>query len=222
VYDLFTDHQLIAQDFALLPATFALEEDTSVSVYRRARPTSLKTALETLRLMQNMLRSRPGGQLDWVMMTPAVTYSVKKNRDNAYWVTMHPSKNNAPLSTTLLYLGEMPEDVVITGTLAVRDRRCAGAILRLSKVSPRNEITDITDGLRLRDNDFGFAFTFSKQDAINVLLTVTNEQAPIKDCPLEIDNLKLARRSTAGFIDNQTSQGPSIRSESRNRGTAGL
>jgi hypothetical protein len=225
VYDLFTDSQAMAQDFVRLPKTFLLEEGTVVSIYQRTRPTSLKTALGTLRFMENNLQSRPGGQLDWMVISQTYSYSVKKDRDNGYWVTTHLSSNSTPSSTTLLYLGEMPDTVVaLTGMLAFRGGRCAGATLHLAKVNSRDEITNITDVLHRRKSDSEFALTFPKQDAINVLLTVTsiNEPASIDDCAVEIEKLKLVGRSTSGFIDNQSNKGVPIHSEARNRRVPGL
>jgi hypothetical protein len=224
VYDLFTDSQAMAQDFVRLSTTFVLAEGTVVSIYKRTRPTSLKTALGTLRFMENNLQSRPGGQLDWMVMSQTYSYSVKKNRDNGYWITTHLSRNSTPSSTTLLYVGEMPDTIAITGMLAFRGGRCAGATLHLAKVNPRDEVTDITDVLRRRNSDSEFALTFPKQDAINVLLTVTsiNEQASMDDCSLEIENLKLVGRSTSGFIDNQSNKGVVIHSEARNTRVPGL
>jgi hypothetical protein len=128
-------------------------------------------------------------------MRPTSAYSVKKNWDNAYWIATHPGKDSA--STTLLYLGEMPEHIAISRTLTIRGSQCDRATIHVSTVNSRNEISGITSIPRSLGTDSDFVVTFPKKDAINVLLTVVNEQTPIKGCSLEIENLKLFEGSAA-------------------------
>jgi hypothetical protein len=192
VYDLFSDNLEMARDFASLPTTFMLDEGTIVSVYKRIRSTSLPTALRTLHFMQSHLQTRPGGQLDWMLMSQNYPASVRRHLGNTYQVTMHLNGHSGSLPPTLLYLGALPETMAITGRMAFLDRRCNSIILSLVKVDSQSEITSMSEVARLSKDRSTFDFKFHKQDTTNLLLAVTstNGQPSVDDCSLEIEALK--------------------------------
>jgi hypothetical protein len=193
VYDLFSDNMEMARDFARLPTTFMLDERTVISVYKRIRPTSLPIALRTLHFIESQLQMRPGGQLDWLLMSQSYPGSVRRHLGNTYQVTMDLKRHSASLPPTLLYLGALPEVMSITGRVTFLDKHCDNIILHLVKVDSQNEIIGMSEVTRLSKDVSTFNFKFHRQDATNLLLAVTstNWQPVVNDCSLAIDALKL-------------------------------
>lgn len=102
----FTEGWAIADDFETLPRRFTLQDksdnDVTVSVHRRIRPTSWQTAVRTLARMEREFRDRPGLQSDWVNLTPHVSLDGQySGRDP---VQLDATDVRQPLH--LLYIGD--------------------------------------------------------------------------------------------------------------------
>lgn len=184
VFDLFAENQEIAHDFVRLPTTFALADGAVVHIYQRTRRSSLQAALRALHAMQRSIRTSPGGQLDWMVIDQPYPASITKQQDSTYSLTTHPNEPPIAPSTTFLYLGGLPERGVLSGSVSFLDKRCAGATLRLSRVTADDQVSDIAAIQLHPDGPADFSVAFAKQDAANLLLTVSS-------CSLEIDHLSL-------------------------------
>ena len=123
VLDAFTQNWQIAQDFKRLPVQFTLADGAIVSIYQRIRPTSIETAVQTLSTIQQQIGDRPGGQLDWISLSQRWNYSsVKKNpADNTYQLLSYPIDQS---QKSFLYLGSLPENAQVTGTVKFYGDRC--------------------------------------------------------------------------------------------------
>lgn len=142
VFDAFSKNWEIAKDFKLLPTKFNWQDNTTVRIYQRIRPTSLATTVRTLGAMQRQIGQRPGSQLDWIGLGPLPnSSSVAQNTDNTHQVIAYASEREsrkaidmalpvAPwdklqdssdrtsnLHKSFLYLGTMPEKAEVTGTV---------------------------------------------------------------------------------------------------------
>jgi hypothetical protein len=155
VHDLFVEGRGLALDFAVIPATFGLEDGTRLRVYRRQRPTSITTALETLRIIESRLPTRPGMQPDWVVVARAFPWWLVKNPDgSASWVAHPTRRRDTGRATTLAYLGG-EEGLEVSGRIRFVDGRCQGATLSFSRLDrARDRPTPVAEITRRpRDSD---------------------------------------------------------------------
>ncbi|MFT3894636.1 MAG: hypothetical protein QM730_23655 [Anaerolineales bacterium] len=69
-YDAFNEQWRISNDFKRLPLQFHLMDGAVLSIYERQSPTSFETILLTFDQMQRYIGRFPGGQPDWILITP--------------------------------------------------------------------------------------------------------------------------------------------------------
>jgi hypothetical protein len=169
VYDLFTSHEEFSRDFEATAETFMLDGPTSVRVHRRIRPTSLQTAIRTFRFIETDVGIRPGGQLDWMVISPFVPFSARRSLDNST-----PSELATPslwFSSTPACRGQLPATVVINGMVSANPL-CSVRMVRASRVSQDGSISEVAETSVTLTSDGRFSFKFPKNDAANVLLTI--------------------------------------------------
>ncbi len=199
VYDAFTQNWEISRDFQLLPPQFNLENDVTVSVYQRVRPTSIPTAVRTLERMQREIVDRPGTQLDWISLQQSVytsaNYSVSLKSDNLYKIVTHPIKKSNKLATSFLYLGSLSDKVQVTGKLNLPNKQCPGVALRLTLWDKQGKLIDsaeITDGGK---SAIDLNLSVGGKNPIYLLLEIlgSDKQDLTNQCQLEINNLAVSR-----------------------------
>jgi hypothetical protein len=194
VYDLFIGQQEFARDFELLPQTFSLADGAVANIYARIRPTSLPTAVRTLQVIQAYVPERPGGQLDWMILSPAYLATVDKNRDGSYSVFTPLPSPDAPAYPSLLYLGALSKTSRLLGRLTWRDPRCPGVILSVAGIDATDQIVDLASVSLRPDDPPAFAVAFTKLEAATLLVTIQSmdgDAAPA-ECGLTIDHLELS------------------------------
>jgi hypothetical protein len=193
VYDLFTGQQELARDFVRLPRTFPLADGAIASIYARTRPTTIATAMRTLRVIQAYVPLRPGGQPDWMILSPMYPVSVEKNRDSTYQVATPLLSPEAPTSPTLLYLGASPRTGSLMGDLTLSDPRCPGVILTIASIDASDQTIDLAS-VTYRPNDSpAFAMAFTKPESATLLLRIKsiNGDTATDQCSLVINRLEL-------------------------------
>ncbi len=156
VHDLFAEGRGLARDFAAMPGTFSLEEGTRLRVYQRQRPTSLPTALETLRIVESRLPIRPGMQPDWVVVARAFPWWLAKNPDgSASWVAHPTRRGDTGTATAVAYLGG-DEGTEVSGRVRFVDGRCQGATLSFSRLDAEGRLAPVSEIRRRPAEDGAF------------------------------------------------------------------
>lgn len=192
VFDAFTQNWDIAQDFKRLPVQFKLEGGAVVNIYKRSRPTSLKTAVRTLWIMQQQIGKRPGGQLDWIILSQLFNNSsVIKNLNNTYKLVTHPSDRTKQQTTSFLYVGTLPETAKITGRMTFLDNRCSGLSLRAAMLDKEGKTVSSTENQYSPNNSSSFSLSIQGKDSAYLLLDVLSydKNDLINHCTLEINSL---------------------------------
>jgi hypothetical protein len=153
VVDLFANYTEFSQDFEKLSKTFQLDTtenfklaysfdqlskstptDTKVAmiIYRRIRPTAMKTTLGTLELMRQVIQPIPGSQANWLILNergleprryPAQTQKTMNGKAKIQF--------NDIAESSLLYFGTIPATAKLTGELELLDNQCTELSIQL-------------------------------------------------------------------------------------------
>jgi hypothetical protein len=135
----FIENWLFAKDFKLLPDTFNLANHTTIHIYERIRPTTLQTAIQTLKEIQTYMGTPPGGRLDWVAL-PANTVSyLSKNRDNSYTISAHVDEQTSPMQ--FLYIADKPIESSMRAKLFLENMLENKTTLYVKTINEKGEIT---------------------------------------------------------------------------------
>ncbi|MEG3861561.1 hypothetical protein [Microcoleus sp. herbarium12] len=199
VYDAFTLNWEISRDFQLLPEQFKLENNVTVSLYRRMRLTSIPTAVRTLERMQRQIVDRPGTQLDWISLQQSVytsaNYSVSRKSGNLYKIVTHPIKNSKQLDTSFLYLGAISDKAQVTGKLNLLNSQCPGISLRLTLWDKQGKLIDSAVMAYGAKSAIDLNLSVAGKNPIYLLLEVlsSDKQDLTNQCQLEINNLAVSR-----------------------------
>jgi hypothetical protein len=193
VVDAFEQHWELSQDFVRLPQQFALENQVMVTIYKRIRPTSFATSIHTLEAMHDYIGMQPGGQFSWIALSETPGYYITKNRDDTYDMAMDLEALKAPV-TPFLYIDQLPDRAVLTGTIEKSDPQCGNPALHLTVIDAngRNmssatfqaDITDTSD----------FSLSLTTHDSAYLLLDVAEAPSasqPAPSCWLSIHNLAI-------------------------------
>jgi len=186
VLNAFSQNWQIAQDFQPLPVQFRFEQGTVISIYKRTRPTTLVTAMQTFATMQQQIGKKPGSQLDWLLLSSlSAGAGIAKNPDNTYqlWVT----PGSRPRTTSFLYANPLPQQINITGNLNFLDRRCSGATLQFTKVNQQGVINS-TQSLHFRQDSVIFSLSLRSIPKTYLLLNISSQNSS-NYCNLEVGHL---------------------------------
>ncbi len=198
VLDAFTQNWEIAQDFQRLPVHFTLADGAIVSIYQRIRPTSLKTAVQTLATMQQQIDERPGGQLDWIGLSGHWNYlSVLKNPDNTYKLLTYPIEPSKKQVRSFLYLGSLLENAEVTGTVKFFGKHC-GTSLDLKMLNQEGNIISSTKNKFFDENSSKFRLSITNNNASYLLLNLLSydKNNLINQCTLELNSLVVTSHKT--------------------------
>jgi|YNPBryantNP2012_1023418.scaffolds.fasta_scaffold03301_4 hypothetical protein len=94
VFDLFTNKLYIAQDFALLPQSYVLDDNVSVYLYKRTRPTDLDNAIYTLEFIRRFVPRPSIAQPKLVVLAPLEDASILEISPNEYKITISTIRKN--------------------------------------------------------------------------------------------------------------------------------
>ena len=198
VFDAFTQGWEFTEDFERLPQQFDLQNDVTVEVYKRLRPTPPDRAVRTLHALQAQVNKQLGMQPDWVILGQSAQASAKplKARKYVLNVAAPPSAKQESEQNTaqsFLYVGALNDRVSVKGR-AIVSQGCEGATLTVSALnsqgqtiySPQTIQVAQTSPLRLSLNGEGASY---------LLLEVNHEgnrstgAATGSNCSLRINNL---------------------------------
>ena len=196
VYYAFIKNLPITEDFQKLPEEFILDGGVTVSFYKRIRPTSITTAVQTLSAMQKQVPQRPGRQLDWMSLnqSPYITYNysaVTQGSDSSYNLMTDPSNVTKQTSKYFLYLGQLSSSVKITGKLDFINQECSGLSLNFSVLDDQGNLLDTTTNNYFPGVASDFIFSLGGKNSIYLLLeNLTIDKDKLTDkCGWIINNL---------------------------------
>jgi hypothetical protein len=118
VVDAFKENWAIAQDFTPLPQTFTLEHGVTVRIYKRIRPTSFPTILETLGKMRSQVSRIPGQEPYWLDLKSGQPSAIIQDPLlRMVQVLRLQITNQTPAS--LLYYGQIPAHSKVSGLYSI-------------------------------------------------------------------------------------------------------
>jgi hypothetical protein len=195
VFDAFTQNWEIARDFKPLPVEFTLQYGTVVTIYQRTRPTSQETAVRTLHIIQDQIGERPGNQLDWIALSNLFPSQIMSNPDKTYKLVTHPSNRNKQPKTSYLYIGKLPSNQVeVTGTIALKDKRCVGLSLQISMLNNEGKVLRVSETVHYSGEPSNFRVSIQNPNAAYLLLDIlsSDKNNHIDYCSTEIKNLSVS------------------------------
>lgn len=191
VFDAFTENWEITQDFALLPARFSLKDGTIIRIYRRSRPTSVKTALQTFKAMQDHINKPLPGQTDWINLSFKPIYAIEKHKMGNRLISL-PTLNDSSLPTSFLYISPLTEKVRISGNLKYSDPSCSSTRLRLDAITQNGESLSTIQTIHSPQDQNHFSLELQTNHASHLLLQISEDRRD-KDqrnsCSLSINPL---------------------------------
>ncbi len=187
---MFADRWEFADDFAALPGQFTLSGGVQVRVYRRIRPTSLQTAVRTLRAMEVYVGRRPGGQSDWMAIDRSPESGISEDRHGPYHIAALFGPATSPQS--FLYLDLHGDLSSLRGNIHVAGMHCGAITLHVEALDALGDTVDTATQL-LEAN--GLSITLQTTRARYLVLTLaaidaTSDVSP--SCRVDIDSLVLA------------------------------
>ncbi|MDV2994380.1 MAG: hypothetical protein N4J56_004034 [Chroococcidiopsis sp. SAG 2025] len=197
VSDAFRQNWAIARDFQLLPVKFRIADGTVVSIYRRLRPTSIKTAIHTLAIMQQKIGQRPGGQLDWMSLSHLwQDNKVTKNITRTYRLLTYAVRERGIQPISFLYLGTLTNRTQVTGKVTLFGKTCNGATLTIEMRDRQGQLLSAIASPSITSKSRKFQVSLASQNSestyllLNVQMSDKNDL--IKSCIVEIDSLKVS------------------------------
>lgn len=112
-FDAFSKEWIISRDFQKLPKQFHLMGGAVLSVYKRQSITSFETILSTFDQMQKYIGRLPGGQSEWILITPRWESNMEYGRRDKQHFSINISNPSPVLS--FLYLGDKHSQTILTG-----------------------------------------------------------------------------------------------------------
>ncbi len=191
VVDAFAENWEIARDFTRLPPQFSLGNGVTVNIYQRIHPTTLATALRTYAAMQDYVGARPGNQPDWIIFSEFVPSSITKSQDSTYRIWTHASNKAEGPQSMFLYMGELPAQGEVTGTLIFQDDKCVGVSVGIGLLDAQSKIIELVEqSIRPDANSINFTLPFHNSQASSLYLYVSNVgDEPIYNCTVAIEQL---------------------------------
>jgi hypothetical protein len=190
--DAFNENWEIAGDFELLPRRFNLGEGVVVSLYQRLRPTSLETALLTLRRFQQQIHPKPGNQLDWILLDSTGTGWINKNADQT--VDLGFGGNGA---ASYIYFGSLPERIELAAGVHIlmdQSSSCTVPSMRLAGLDIHgSEINHTETDLPGRDQS-QVSLTLDRENAAYLRLDLSGQAKNPGSalCPVQILHLNIS------------------------------
>ncbi len=199
VLDLFNHHKGIAQDFQKFGRNFTLENGVVIEIYSRIRETSLKVALESLKVIRDTIIPIPASQPYWISLEPCSLfidhpYSTSKINQIDIQNSTENYKNN---KISLIYFGTLTNKMKLTSSLIQLNDQCHGILVHI------NEIDQNLDSFFVED------YQYKPHDKLDLSLNINSELSQFleldfsplvssdfenfkKYCSVSISNLELS------------------------------
>jgi hypothetical protein len=149
--------------------------------------------MRTLRLIQSYVPKRPGGQLDWMILSPAYPAYVEENRDATYTVVTPVPAIDDSAAPALLYLGELAKTRTLRGRLTPGGAGCTGVRLVVSSIDQHGQITNMARIAYQSGEAPEFSAVIPGQSGATLLVKLgrLDGENTAQNCSLTIDRLGL-------------------------------
>ena len=197
VSDAFRQNWAIARDFQLLPLQFRLADGTFVNIYRRLRPTSIETAIQTLATMQQKIGQRPGGQLDWMSLSHLwQDNKVSRNITRTYRLLAYSVRGREKHPISFLYLGTLSRSTQVTGKVTVFGKTCNGARLNIEMRDRQGQLISAISSSSFPSKSHKLQVSLVSQNPAYLLLNVqtSDKDDLIKSCIVDINSLSVSSK----------------------------
>jgi hypothetical protein len=198
VVDLFRQGAGTARDFVRLPRAITLARGVEAHVYRRRRPSSLATGIETLAFVRAAVQERPGNQADWVIVGQVFPSWAQPRADGATSLWIHPGRLEDGTQATALFLTRPEPPLWVSGRIGFEDARCLGARLT-AQLTDRTGRPIAQASFLTRPGGRGdFALELPPAPAAEQLRLEASNRKPgasIDYCMLRVDPLRVASGS---------------------------
>jgi hypothetical protein len=198
VVDAFKENWAIAQDFTPLPQTFALENGVTVRIYKRIRPTSFPTILETLAKMRSQVSRIPGQEPYWLdLQSEQPSAIIQDPLLRMVQVLRLQITNKTP--TALLYFGKIPDQTKVTGLYSIA--KCPNTSdpisFQISTLDKNGTILAQTTKSYPKSELAPFELQIESQNAAFIKLDIrvnSKNQSLLSSCRAELNLLKISRQ----------------------------
>jgi hypothetical protein len=167
VHDIFGQGLPPADDFREMPGQFALENGAVLRVYERHAAANLVTMLATFGRMKQFIGRVPGGQPDWISITPVADpefqFRAAGNRSTV-------SLPDASRPHSFLYVDTDSLSGRISGDISVDDESCAPIQIKLDMYAADGSPSLLSESMMLAGAG-DFNLEFSKVDNTALVLT---------------------------------------------------
>lgn len=187
VHQAFNDTWKIAKDFTRLPEQFNLVGHVKLDIYRRTRPTSLETAIETFAAMRDFIGLRPLGQPDWISLSPWISSPISEKGDNAWVTNLDLSQPGFESGYHLLFADPAPASGKLSGTWEYLENPCPGSTLGVKILDATGQtLLDKEIGISSTEKQIPFELEFQAQGenylvfSINSSLNGTGTSCPVQ------------------------------------------
>ncbi len=199
VVDAFQDHWDFAKDFEQLPESFQLDDETKVTVniYKRIKPTSLKTTIDTLQKMQKNIKYKPGLEVNWIRGKTGFANINYLNQGLGYGtINLETKLTTQQDEEYFLYYGEIPKQINFTAQ--IREINCTENSQILATISTLdeqgNQLEIVEKNLTTSDNTGTLSVTLLGEKATYLLLSLQSQsklQPPDSSgyCTVQLNNL---------------------------------
>ncbi|MBW4521464.1 MAG: hypothetical protein KME16_17420 [Scytolyngbya sp. HA4215-MV1] len=199
VADAFKQNWQIAQDFRRLPSQFHFENGTQISIYERTRPTPLPVAVKTLAAMGQRIGTRPGGQPDWISLSPSFGQTLVNNYSGtSYRLVSFPSRGGDN-AAAFLYVGRLSKEMRVTGLLDLWSEPCVAASIQFQFLDHQGNPVGRATRLPTPTGLIKFSQALKSDRADYLLLKVfstANTNEGMSYCTVDINRLSVSERSS--------------------------
>jgi len=183
VYDAFIEKWEISQDFVELPEQFILSGGKNLKIFKRIRATSDDAAIQFFIKMLEYFTRRPGGQPDWIVLHPASSINVSKDKTNKYQLKLNRNTIANDVNVGLLFADKLRSGILIKGKLDIKSKGCDfdKIIFRGLNTNGQNIESKIVTPSSLVSSQ-PFSFILRSPDIKYLVIYINSETKLIRDC----------------------------------------
>ena len=189
VHQAFKDNWKIAQDFTHLPEQFSLVDHVNLDIYRRTRPTSLETAVETFAAMRDFIGLRPLGQPDWIIFSPLISNPISENGENTWVTKLDLNQPGFESGYSLLFADPAPASGELIGTWEYLDNPCPGSTLGVKLLDASGQtVFEKEIGISSTEKQVPFELEFQGQGENYLVFSINSSLNGIGvSCPVQLE-----------------------------------
>ena len=190
VFQIFSDHWEITDQFIRLPETYKLTEGVNAIVYQRTQDIDIDMAIRTLVKIQESVNSRPFHQPDWIRLSGFSSNLVRSNQGK------YRLQASSIKEANFLYLGAMPKLGRISGNTLVKDPGCGSVTLNISAITVDGEKIPIDEVKLPIGLEQPFSINFQSQKGNFLLLILTQDNSTGETCLVNVKQLQVTEAAS--------------------------